>query len=330
MSILALGGEMGFFVPSDSSAIEESSSGQFNPSFARGYSKCDGDSSYLQGPAISAQANFWLHVDLSLQTILSDSPTFKTAFTLKDALGTEFVRLRTTGAASSSATWKVEYWNGSAWTSVGEFDAPSVLQTVDVHVISNTASGSINLYLSGTQRIGSGTINLAAYAGVAQFIGYGRTYGLAFGTRFSQVIYADESTIGMRVGTLVMTGQGSTHTFTVGGFANIDELVYSDADEINSATAAQVELFTGTPVPSFTGYTIRALAIYARAKKSGSGPAQMQLALRSAGTTYFSATKALDFAYGQIGNVWETNPATSAAFQSSEIAALEYGVKSIT
>jgi hypothetical protein len=56
----------------------------------------------------------------------------------------------------------------------------------------------------------------------------------------------------------------------------------------------------------------------------------LQLALRSAGTTYFSATKALDFGYGAFGNVWETNPATSAAFLSSEIAALEYGVKSIT
>lgn len=335
MSILAFGGEMGFFVPSDSNVIEATSSlstvPAYNSAFARCYTGSSGATAYALTPTVSGQTDFWFHFDVT-QSGISSTSTLSTLIELLDGSGVARLRLVTDWESSgSTAVWQMEYLNGAVWTSLGSFTAnPDTLQTVDIHVVCNTASGSANLYLSGTQRIGSGTVNLSSITSITQGKLWGKKAGLNCIAAYSQVIMASESTIGMKVGTIVMTGQGSTHTFTSGGFANIDETAYSDADEIHSDTATQVELFTGTPVPSFTGYTIRALGIYARAKKSGTGPAQMQLALRSAGTTYFSATQALDFGYGAIGNAWATNPATSAAFLSSEIAALEYGVKSIT
>jgi hypothetical protein len=303
VTILAFGGEMGFFIPSDSAAIE----GQvltYNASFARGYSGANGAASYLETPSVSAQADFWLHFDIDQEGTINSSTKERTV-ELLDNGGIGQIRLAVNWlSGGADASWEIQTFDGALWNGVGSFNAaPGTMQTVDIHVVSNTASGSINVYLSGTHRIDSGTINLSGFTGIAKARCYGLTHSIAERCGYSQMILATESTIGKRVGTIVMTGQGSTHTFTTGGFGNIDELAYSDADVINSDTNAQVELFTGTPVPSFTSYVIRALAICARVKKESTGIAQVQLALRSAGTTYFSATKSLDFAYGNICNM---------------------------
>jgi hypothetical protein len=184
--------------------------------------------------------------------------------------------------------------------------------------------------MSGTLRI-TASVNLSTLTGIAKVRAWGINRGINGPVDYTQFVLATETTIGMRVGTIYMSGQGVTHTFDTGGYANIDELVYSDADFVQSGTAGQIELFTGTPVPSFTGYSIRALALTARAKSDGSAPAHFRFQLRSGGVTYDNGSDlALDFGYGNYCAVWETNPATSAAFQPSEISALQYGVKSVT
>lgn len=329
MSILAFGGEMGFFVPSDAKATEDATAGGFDSSFARCATEVGNGASYAETPDIAAQTDVWFHAEGIYTGGVVNVTT--TIFEWLNASG--LARVRMVWARSSGVeTLYLQYWNGLAWVDAGtpftlDFD---VRQNIDLHAVVNSASGSLDLYVEGTQRMSSGAIDLSGIASLKKVhcTGMGTSVDRPFS--WSQIIIATETTIGMRVGTIVMTGQGATHTFTTGGFGNIDETIHNDAGLWNSATNDQVELCTGTPVPSFTGYVIRAIGIYARAKKSGSGPAQMQLALRSAGTTYFSATKALDFAYGAIGNVWETNPATGVAFLGSAIASLEYGVKSIT
>lgn len=329
MSILAFGGEMGFFIPSDANAIEQTTQGVYDNGFARCATSAKTSSSYLTSPVVTPQTSeFWLHFDIDQEVPLSDSG-FIALVQIYDQTGASRIILNSTYSVAGASTWRLNYWDGAAFQAVGDCIAPSnANQTIDIHVSGiNGASGRLDLYMSGTQRIGSSVIDLSGIDDLAQASFGGR--GVANTNWYSQCILANESTIGKKVGTIVMTGNGASTSFA-GDYTGIDETVFSDGDEINSATANEVELYTGTPVPSFTGYTIRALAIFARAKKSGSGPAQMQLALRSAGTTYFSSTKALDFGYGAIGAVWETNPATSAAFLSSEISALQYGAKSIT
>jgi hypothetical protein len=332
VSILAFGGEMGFFVPSDSNGNEATAAlggtgASYNSTFCRGYTGVLGGFTYMDTPNVSAQADFWFHNDIDQDSAVSSSVQSRLIEFL-DSGGIAQVRLT---SGYSSNTWQLDRWDGSAWVSVGScLASANSLQTIDVHIVSNTASGSINFYMSGTNRINSGTVNLSGFTGIAKVRCWGVTRGISSKIAHSQAILATTSTIGRRVGTIVMTGQGATHTFTSGGYANIDEFAYSDADQINSDTANQVELFTGTPVPDFTGYTIEAIAVTARAKKESSGPAQMQLALRSGGTTYFSSTFALDVAYGNFCNVWSLNPNGSVAWQSTDISTLQYGVKSIT
>lgn len=317
MSILAFGGEMGFFIPSDSGVIEDALDSAHDSAFARGSTGSFTQLSYGETVHVGAQTDFWFGGDYKHRI---GSPGDYLNFI--NSAGTAVVRLYMSGSLTTF-TLQPQYLLSSVWTNLGTAITinQSTRQTYDIHV--DVTNGTFDLYLAGTNRI-SASVTLSGISDIA----YVRC-GSCAESRWSQVVMATESTIGFRVGTIVMTGQGTTHTFATGGFANIDELAYSDADFINSDTAAQVELFTGTPVPTFTGYKIRALAVTARAKKGGSGPTQIQLALRSAGTTYFSASKSLDVAYGAFCNVWETNPATSAAFLSTEISALEYGVKSI-
>jgi hypothetical protein len=285
----------------------------------------------MDTPNVGAQADFWLHFDIVQNSYPASSTTLVRLVEFLDSGGVGQVRLTGSwGGGSANPIWQMERWDGSAWVSVGNCTAPpGARQTIDIHVVSNTASGSIDLYMSGTKRITSPTVDLSGFTGIEQARFWGITRTIPADSSISQVIMATETTIGMRLGTIPMTGNGASTAWT-GDYTNIDEIAYNDGDEINSGTANDIELYTGTPVPAFTGYTIRALAVTARAKKSGSGPAQMQLAIRSGGTNYFSSTLALDVAYGGFCKVWETNPATTAAWQSSELSALQYGVKSIT
>jgi hypothetical protein len=332
VSILAFGGEMGFFLPSDSNEIEGTSRGSYDASFARGYTGVDGSPSFIDTPAFGTQANLWLHAYVRQSSALSNDSTLLRLIEFLDSGGV--AQIRVTGSwlsAGGDGVWQLERWNGASWTSLGNCNAAAgSAQTLDIHIVSNTSSGSVNLYMSGTLRI-TASVNLSTLTGIAKVRAWGINRGINGPVDYTQFVLATETTIGMRVGTIYMSGQGVTHTFDTGGYANIDELVYSDADFVQSGTAGQIELFTGTPVPSFTGYSIRALALTARAKSDGSAPAHFRFQLRSGGVTYDNGSDlALDFGYGNYCAVWETNPATSAAFQPSEISALQYGVKSVT
>ena len=327
MSILAFGGEMGFFIPSDSEVKEGTTaySEYWDSSFTRCAMIVPRSSGYAETPTVTTTANFWLHFEFDNAA----GGSVGTICTLYDSGGVGRVRVRTDGA--SAGTLYLDTYNGAAWGNAGNITiATNARQTIDIHVVSNTASGSADLYVAGTQRITSGTLDLSGFTGVSKVRFTGRSSSFTE-MGVSQVVMASETTIGMRVSTLYMTGQGATHTFDTGGFGAIDETIYSDADFNQSGTAAQIETYTGTSVASFTGYTIRALALTARAKTDGTAPTKMRFILRSAGTNYDNgADITLGFGYGGYCAVWETNPATSAAFLSSEISALNFGVKSIT
>jgi hypothetical protein len=329
MTILAGGGEMGAFIPSDSSIIESTSSGYFDSSFARCALNCSGSASYADGFEFAATGDTWTHFEV-IQNTASASGSQATLCTWLDASANELFRLTsTTPFTGQTMTIQLQYNNASVWTNLGSsFTVTSALLTLDVNLVSNSASGSGTVYLSGTQR-STGTANLSALAGVAQFRGNGKTVAIPATVSLSQVIIADESTIGWRLKTVPATGAGATTDWT-GTYTEIDEIVYSDADFINSATVDQVELFShGTTVPS--GYTVRGVIVTARAKRgSASGPQNLQLALRSGGTTYFSSSQALGLGYGAHSKVWEQDPATTADFTASAISTLQFGVKSIT
>jgi len=330
VTILAFGGEMGFFLPSDANSIESASN--YNGAFARGSTGAKGTASYIDTPAFSAQSNLWFHAEIKQDSGSSSSPTLVRLFEFLDSGGIAQIRLTGSWLTNGGdGVWQMEHWNGTSWTALGSCNAAaSSLQTLDIHIVSNTSSGSVNLYMSGTLRI-TAPVNLSTLTGITKVRSWGATRGIQVTISYSQFILATVSTIGMRVGTIYMSGQGATHTFDTGGYANVDELAYSDADFDQSGTAGQVELFTGTSVFNMTGYTPRAIALTARAKTDGTAPTKFRFQLRCGGVTYDNgADLSLDFGYGNFCAVWETNPATGLPFTSTDIAGLQFGLKSVT
>lgn len=325
MTIYFAGGEMGAYIPSDSNAIERTASGSYDATFSRCGIGPRGSSSYAESASFTALNDIWVHFALTDGAGSGGSSAIQ-ALTLTNAAGTDLFRVKWDINAGTVA---MERWNGSAWVAVGSSFSINVeidVQQIDLHVVGNSATGSADLYVAGTQRATASSVDLSLVASITKLRHYGR--GTVSDIAVSQVVVANESTIGMRVFTVPVSGAGASSDWT-GSFANIDEVAYSDADFINSATANQVSTFA-VSAPTLTGYSVRAVAVTARAKRGSSGPANLQLALRSSGTTYFSSSIAQGLGYGANVNVWETDPATGAAWINTAVSSVQPGVKSIT
>ncbi len=225
----------------------------------------------------------------------------------------------------------MQYWSGSAWTNIGSavsVTTNGIRQRYDIYITGGgTGSGTAELYISGTLRA-NGTADFTAVTNLIKFRGYG--LNTVAEARSCNLIVADEPTIGMKLMTIYASGAGSDSAWSSGTWASVDEVATSDVDFISSASANQVHTFAGTAISAFTGYTVRAVAVTARAKRDATGPQNLQLVVRVSGTNYFSSTKALTVGYGAIFNVWETSPATSVAWTVAEMSGLQFGVKSIT
>lgn len=334
MTILWAGGEIGSVIPSDANVVEVTTNGSglsFVDSFKRCAIQSYGGSSYFETPSVGSQTTIWYHFEFSSVWGQSSSSQHVWA-TFLDSGGTERFRLK---GSAYGETLRLEYNLSGTWTllgseiSIATHQFTGTMQVFDLGLVVNSASGSAKLYSSGTLRIDSGTVDFSSITAMDEMRGYGRTTLIPEKNFFSQLIIADDATIGKRLVTVYPSGAGATTGFTSGDYTGVDETVYSDADYISSGTADQVELFAGTAAGSLTGYAVQAVIVAARAKYSSGSPNDIQLALRSGGTNYFSATQALDVGYGAHVAVWSTNPDGSIAWTNTTAAATQFGVKSI-
>lgn len=325
MTILFMGSEMDAFVPNLSTVTETTATtfDNYNASFCRAAIEVYTGTEYAEGAIASGQTDVWAHFDISSFYQGTDN---QQRFVWLNASGTPSVRIN---QDSINTLMSVEYWTGAAWVSAGSTTAyiNAARQTIDMHVVCNSASGSMELYIAGTKLIDA-TVDLSGTTSLKNFRLYGNTYAPLYDTDwYSQVVIADEPTIGMRLLTRYPNGAGATSGWT-GAYTGIDEAVFDDADFILSASANQVSTFAQTG-SSLTGYVVRAVGVSARAKRGASGPQNIQLALRSAGTDYFSSSQALGLGYEAHQNIWETDPATASDWVNTAISSLQPGVKSI-
>lgn len=322
MTILTAGGEMGAGIPADANCVEAGS--RHDAAFARTSIGLFGFTTYYETDHVTESAEVFFHADWEQDSWLGSATAEVLNF--YDDAGLAIARMQVTAPGGSFGTIQMQYLDTdlTTWTNAGTSFTISAdnRYTLDIR-INCDASGTVAIYSSGTLRNGGPTIDLSHLDGVS----YARIYNTNSGY-WSQIIIATESTIGHRLKTVPATGAGATTDWT-GTYAEIDEIAYSDADFINSATNGQVELFShSTTIPD--GYRVKAVVVTARAKRGSTGPANLQLALRSSGTTYFTASQALDLGYGAFVGVWENDPATAAPFTASSIAALQFGVKAVT
>lgn len=325
MADLFYGGEIGSVTPS-SGAVYEATTGDggetsiFNSSNARCAIRIGSSASYAESTVFSGQAEIWT----GWQGWFTNS-AFSTTVTIFELMAGSTAQVRLRWSESGTGTVTLQYNNGGTWTNIGSTATLSIQNRhkLDVHL--KISTDTLEFYAAGTLLISNtGAVDLAGLSNITSVRWYGVSSASAF---ISELIGSTASTIGSTIKTRYASGAGNSTAWT-GTYADVDEIVYSDTDGISATAANDIELFTHSGA-DLTGLVIRGVAIGIRGKLGASGATGIQGALRISATNYFSSTITQASGYGASVPLWETSPATAAAFTAAEVAALEYGAKAI-
>jgi len=327
MSVVFVGGEITSFSPSETVSGERVE--QYDATYARCSLRTIGapGTPTMMSPVFSSVTNCWLHMDFS--TSPGTASVWVTHLTLFDSAGVARVKLQ---ANSVTAALRILYDNGAGFVQAGADYGINHhnRQTLDLQVLCNTASGRIKLYNAGSLVLDSGVLSLTGIGDIARLM-FSGSPSLSPNTDTacyaSQVIVANEPTIGWKLATFVPSGDGANTAWT-GTYADVDEIVYNDGDFISSAVANDIETFTLTG-PSLGTSAVKAVAVTTRVRRNTTGPQNLQHALRVGGTNYFGSTHALDVGFTPEISFWATDPSTGVAWVPGDVAAIEAGVKAI-
>lgn len=276
----------------------------------------------ISHPLWTKAATFWEHMEFAYNAGASGGggPNWQWFD------GSTVVAQFTTLTSAVTCTIKVYTLQSGVLTlagSIGPF-ANAVRQTLDIKLVAG-ASGSCAAYNGGDLIFSVTGLDHTGFTGVDKVRMLG-VNTILDNWQFSQIFHSTKSTIGKKLKTLVVNGNGATSAWT-GSYTDIDELVTNDGTSISSPTAAQVSTFTTAGGASGP---IRALIVTTRLHKGDTGgPQSYQPVVRVSGTDYFGSTVALDDGFTAEEGIWETNPATGVSWVDTEVNAAQIGVKSI-
>jgi hypothetical protein len=313
MTTLFAGGELDSIVPSDSSVYEVTTSSLFNGTYARCAIYVPNSITYAETPSWTSATTFWFRGDLSYGGGVAEKPVLSLY-----SGSTEVFRVTVLGNV-----FQMYYLSAaSTFTAIGSsfsLSSPTI-QTLCLKLV--PATGTAEIYAAGTLRA-SGTATMSLFSGVTKV-----RLKANSGSYWSQILCKTTSTIGRVVSTKYPTGNGANTAWT-SDYAAVDEVPYTDADGITSGTANQVETYTGN-TPAVNGFLVEAVVVGLRAKCSETGPQNIQAAIRTSATNYFSSTQALSLGFTGAYGVWEQDPSTTATWVTAVAQAVEFGAKSIT
>lgn len=337
MTIIFMGSEIDSFDVRGVNQRTTVVAGKFDADFCRSAIQHGGgaDGASGIGKSFAGGAEFWFHFTASENAAggSNDENFFEVWDDLNSIRGLFVID-------GVNGTYKGQYWNGASYTVMSNGftfidDTPTVM---DIHIKIHDTLGRFAIYIDGVlHEEFTGDTNLYA-GGAVQVDGFNLKSSVGFfqvaynsAMSFSEVIVADESTVGWRMATIVPTGVGATGAWT-GLWSDVDEVTIDDTDFLESNTTAQVETMVASNLSATAGAMDPvAVGVVARARKGSSGVQQIQMAVRTNALDFFSSTLPLDPGFdGSIWNIWELNPDTVAAWTTAEIDAIEIGVKSIT
>lgn len=300
------------------------SAGAYDTNFSRCATILDAGSTTYPAIDLGGALDIWFHYRIGGQPFDNASLKF---LTIVDSTLQGILRLET----NTSTEVFMSYWDGATWVEGTKFSSLDALgATIDLHCKIDGVAGEFSWWFNGTemQTITGDTDHFASSISYIQL----QTWQNFIKVRGSEVIIADEVTVGMRVATLDPTGNG-TNTAWTGSYTDIDEISVSDADFITSSTANEVETFTLSDLSLLAASMIPVCVVNSfRGSIGATGPQNLQTVVRSGGTDYPSSSLSgltSSFSGGhQI--ILADNPATASPWTPSEIDALEAGVKSIT
>ena len=130
-------------------------------------------------------------------------------------------------------------------------------------------------------------------------------------------------------GAVVPTGNSSVQFTPNAGsnWSNVNEIpANEDASYNYMASPGYKDVFTCSP-PALTG-AILAVKVNFRARKDDANSIQCAAVIQPGSTPYTSPAMPLYTTYFEQGAIWQTNPATSAAWTPSDLASLKFGYAS--
>lgn len=285
----------------------------------------------LCGVVLGGLTEAWFHTRMGSNVLNADLAN-QAFIEFRTSSAQGILRVICTGVIN---TFKLQYWSGAAWVDIGtSFTATvSTSPTWDVQCKIDNVNGRFVCYVDGTI-VASLIGDTDFFSPTIDKVRLG-TWSEFNAKYVSECIISNTSTVGMRLATNYVTGAGTTTGWTSGTFADVDETTVNDADFISSGTANQVDTFALQDL-SATAAALIPVAVVgsARARNAPAGPQNLQLAVRTGGTDYFSPTvtsPAINTSFQNgFQNIWNVNPNTGVAWTASEINALEAGAKSIT
>lgn len=328
MTVYAVGGEADTFTPGTAMAFgHESTSGRYESNLSRGAMLVTQGSTEIYLPFSTGLSDFWIHFRLYQEGAPASQENY---FYIKNAAGTEDeYRI----LINSDSTWTIQRYKSATYTTLGTTSAAVLLDAagdIDIHVVRNISTGVFQIYKNGVSIFNfSGDTDTTSVPAMIYF------EGMTTSTKemdISQVIIADESTIGWKLATLSPTGNGANTAWT-NDYLNVDEFVYDNTDFIETNSVGNIETYTNSGInAAYSTYNVKAVAVAARmSNDSGSAVADMQFVVRVSGTNYTSPNAGLTKDGNEYSKqyLWNVNPNTSSAWSQAQVNGAEIGVKSV-
>lgn len=174
------------------------------------------------------------------------------------------------------------------------------------------------------------------YGAYTQFnrvrLGHGPSVSWTTSAYFDNFIMDDADWIGdTNIQAVVPTGAGNTTGWTPSAGNNwecVDEKPFNDADYVSINAIDTVDTYAAGNMAG-TISEVKCVQVQSRIKTDGTPtPTNLKLVVRSGGTDYLSGNKTVPAAAKSFSHIWETNPADSAAWEETDVNAMEIGVKS--
>lgn len=328
MAVIYAGSEADAFNPQTSQTyVHEATSGRFEANASRGAMLVTSGTSELICPLPSTYTSFWFHVCLYQELAPGSSADY---ILFETTAGTEApYKIE----INSDGTWTFKRYKSGAFTTIGSTASAvlvSALGNIDIQVVKHASTGTFNVYKDGASIFAfTGNTDTDNNVGRIHFKG---VTGATSEMNISQVIFADESTIGWKLSTLYPDGAGSNTAWT-GAYTTVDEFVYDSADYAETNATGQTSTFTAANINgAYSTYNVKGVIVAGRlSNDSGSAVADAQAALRTGGVNYFSSNLSLTKDGNEYSKqaVWSVNPGTTASWSQSEVNALEIGMKSV-
>jgi len=336
MAILAVGGGFETFTLINGAPTWNTTGGVYDALGCRGSVDCAGFGEGVTS-RFTGQTDLWFSFYVYNQNI--DGGTDSVGILVRDNANSEDIfRLVGTGSGMT-----LQYWDGASWTSIGaemvegaEGMTDATLYRVDMHLVLDNSSGSIDMYQDGNL--------LRSYSGDTIFGSTVSADEISFehfrndtsgGTHYSGIIIADEDTRGLRLNHHTLDGNSGTNTAWTGDYTDVDEDTTSDADLIVSTTASQIEGFTFDSLnANFADWDVHSVVLASRARNDGgAAPQNIRHHIRSGSTDYYAGSNFSGLTTSFLGgyqDVFATDPDTASAWTQSGVNAAEAGVDSVT